>query len=228
MSLLRYHNAIVRRSTPIKPRPLDLPVPSPAYARRARHDKVVSADSIRCAGTDPVGGINGKLDHKLPNCLHCLHGGNAAAPRNQNTIGSLRMALKIERFQPEGMNVRKSGGQPSYSHVVTVSGTGKIVYTAGQLARDIDGNCVGKGDMRAQMEQTFQNLDRCLKAAGATWADVVKTNTFVTDFDEFQKCGDVRMRYLGVATPTSTTVGVTRLAGPDFMIEIEAVAVVNS
>jgi hypothetical protein len=63
--------------------------------------------------------------------------------------------------------------------------------------------------MRAQMELTFQNLDRCLKAAGATWADVVKTNTFVTDFDEFQKCADIRMRYLGVATPTSTTVGVT-------------------
>src|SRR5246127_3511070 len=117
------------------------------------------------------------------------------------------MVLKIERFQPEGMNVRMSGGKPSYSHVVTVSGSGKIVYTAGQLARDLDGSCVGKGDMRAQMEQTFQNLDLCLKAAGATWADVVKTNTFVTDFDEFQKCGDVRMRYLGVATPTSTTVG---------------------
>jgi hypothetical protein len=56
----------------------------------------------------------------------------------------------------------------------------------------------------------------------------VKTNTFVTDFDEFQKCADIRMGYLGVATPTSTTVGVTHLAGPDFMIEIEAVAVVNS
>jgi 2-iminobutanoate/2-iminopropanoate deaminase len=120
------------------------------------------------------------------------------------------MSLKIERYQPEGMNVRMSGGKPSYSHVVTVSGTGKLVYTAGQLARDIDGNCVGKGDMRAQMEQTFKN------------------NTFVTDFDEFQKCGDVRMRYFGVATPTSTTVGVTRLAGPDFMVEIELVAVVNS
>ena len=108
------------------------------------------------------------------------------------------MVLKIERFQPEGMNIRMSGGKPSYSHVVTVSGSGKIVYTAGQLARDIDGNCVGKGDMRAQMEH------------------------------EFQKCADIRMRYLGVATPTSTTVGVTRLAGPDYMIEIEAVAVVNS
>jgi 2-iminobutanoate/2-iminopropanoate deaminase len=125
-----------------------------------------------------------------------------------------RVVLKIERFQPEGMNVRMSGGKPSYSHVVTVSGSGKIVYTAGQLARDVDGNCVGKGDMRAQMEQTFQNLDRCLKAAGATWADVVKTNTFVTDFDEFQKCADIRMRYLGVATPTSTTVGVTPVRRP--------------
>jgi enamine deaminase RidA (YjgF/YER057c/UK114 family) len=137
------------------------------------------------------------------------------------------MTLKIERFQPEGMNVRMSVGQPSYSHVVTVSGSGKIVYIAGQLARDIDGNCVGKGDMRAQMEQTFQNLDRCLKAAGATWPMWSRPITYVTDFDEFQKCGDVRMRYFGVATPTSTTVGVTRLAGPDFMIEIEAVAVVN-
>ena len=96
------------------------------------------------------------------------------------------MALKIERLQPQGMNIRMSGGQASYSHVVMLSGAGKTVYIAGQLARDIDGNCVGKGDMRAQMEQTFQNLDRCLKAAGATWADVVKTNTFVTDFDEFQ------------------------------------------
>ena len=83
-------------------------------------------------------------------------------------------------------------------------------------------------EKRIMMPQTFQNLDRCLKAAGATWADVIKTNSFVTDFDEFQKCADIRMRYLGMATRTSTTVGVTRLAGPDFMIEIEAVAVVNS
>ena len=137
------------------------------------------------------------------------------------------MAIHVERFQPEGMNVRMSAGQPSYSHVVTVSGGGRLVFIAGQLARDIDGNCVGPGDMRAQMEQTFENLDRCLRAAGATWADVVKTNTYVTDFDAFQKCADIRMRYFGVATPTSTTVGVTSLAGPDFMIEIEAVAVVN-
>jgi 2-iminobutanoate/2-iminopropanoate deaminase len=82
--------------------------------------------------------------------------------------------------------------------------------------------------MRAQMEQTFQNLDRCLKAAGATWADVVKTNTFVADFDECQKCADIRMRYLGVATPTSTTVRITPSRRIRFMIEIEAVTIVIS
>ena len=139
------------------------------------------------------------------------------------------MAARRERIQPDKLHVRKSGDQVLYSQVMVVEvGPTRQIFVAGQTPRDRDGNCVGKGDMRAQMEQTFQNLDRCLKAAGATWADVVKTNTFVTDFDEFQKCADVRMRYLGVATPTSTTVGVTRLAGPDFMIEIEAVAVINT
>ncbi|HEX3863339.1 MAG TPA: RidA family protein [Stellaceae bacterium] len=137
------------------------------------------------------------------------------------------MALTIERKQPPGMNVRMSGGQPSYSHVVSVNGPGRTIYIAGQLARDIDGNCVGIGDMRAQMEQTFKNLDACLKEAGATWADVVKTNTYVTDFEEFQKGADIRRRYFGVAIPTSTTVQITRLAGPDFMIEIEMIAVVE-
>ena len=138
------------------------------------------------------------------------------------------MALKIERFQPEGMNIRMSGGKPSYSHVVTVSGSGKIVYTAGQLARDIDGNCVGKGDMRAQIQQVGENIKACLEAAGATLADIVKTNTYVTDFEEFSKHGDMRMRYFGPATPTNTTVEIRRLAGPDFMIEIEAIAFVDS
>ena len=137
------------------------------------------------------------------------------------------MAVKIERKQPEGVNVRMQQGKPAYSHVVTVTGPGKTIYVAGQLARDTAGNIVGKGDMRAQMEQTFKNLEACLKTAGASWADVVKTNTFVTDFDECQKCGDIRMRYFGVASPTSTTVQISRLAGPDFMVEIELVAVVN-
>lgn len=137
------------------------------------------------------------------------------------------MAIKVERFQPAGMDVRMQEGKAAYSHVVTVSGSGKLIYIAGQLARDAAGNIVGPGDMRAQLEQTFKNLDLCLKAAGATWADVVKTNTFVTDYQAFSQCRDVRMRYLGVATPTSTTIQISGLAQPEAMVEIEMVAAVS-
>jgi enamine deaminase RidA (YjgF/YER057c/UK114 family) len=136
------------------------------------------------------------------------------------------MALEIERKQPEGMNIRMQQGKPAYSHVVTVNGPGKTIYIAGQLARDGAGNIIGPGDMRAQLEQTFRNLDLCLKAAGAGWADVVKTNTYVTDYGEFAKHSDVRMRYFGVASPTSTTIQISGLAQPGAMVEIEMIAVV--
>ena len=137
------------------------------------------------------------------------------------------MPVKIDRLQPEGVNVRMQQGKAAYSHVVTVTGPAKTVYIAGQLARDAEGNIVGPGDMRAQLEQTFKNLDLCLKAAGATWADVVKTNTFVTNYQEFSKCSDVRMRYFGVASPTSTTIQISGLAQPEAMVEIEMIAVVE-
>ena len=137
------------------------------------------------------------------------------------------IAMKIDRIQPPGMNVRIQQGKPAYSHVVTVTGPGKTIYIAGQLARDREGNIVGPGDMRAQLEQTFKNLEACLKAAGATWADVVKTNTFVTDYQAFSQCSDVRMRYFGIASPTSTTIQISGLAQQEAMVEIEMVAVVE-
>ncbi|HLH93098.1 MAG TPA: RidA family protein [Xanthobacteraceae bacterium] len=125
------------------------------------------------------------------------------------------------------MNVRMQQGKPAYSHVVTVVGPGKTIYIAGQLARDPEGDIVGPGDMGAQVEQTFKNLDACLEAAGSTWADVVKTNTFVTDYQAFSHCSDVRMRYFGMATPTSTTIRISGLAQPDAMVETEMIAVVE-
>jgi 2-iminobutanoate/2-iminopropanoate deaminase len=138
------------------------------------------------------------------------------------------MAIKREKIQPEGVHVRTVNGQARYTQVVTVSGTGKMIFVAGQLARDAHGICVGKGDMRAQIEQVGENIKICLEAAGATLADIVKTNTYVTDYEEFSKHGDMRMRYFGPATPTSTTVQISRLADPEAMIEIEAIAVIDA
>src|SRR5438132_14206167 len=116
-----------------------------------------------------------------------------------------KMAIKREKIQPQGIHVRMVNGQARYTHVVTVSGTGKMIFVAGQLARDAQGNCVGKGDMRAQIQQVGENIQTCLEAAGATLADIVKTNHLVTDYEEFSKHGDMRLRYFGPGMQTRTT-----------------------
>ena len=103
----------------------------------------------------------------------------------------------------------------------------RLVFVAGQLARDRAGNVVGKGDMRAQIRQVGENIKAALATAGATLGDIVKTNTYVTDMDEYFKHVDVRMEYFGPAMPTSTTVEVRRLAHPDFLVEVEVVAMLG-
>ncbi len=133
------------------------------------------------------------------------------------------MARKaITKIQPDALVKRRVGGHVLYSHVV-VAEPGTLVMLSGQLARDRDGNTVGKGDMRAQIRQVCENIKVGLAAAGATFDDVIKTNTYVTDIETYFRHVDVRMEYFG-ALPTSTTVEVRRLAHPDFMVEIEAIA----
>ena len=127
-----------------------------------------------------------------------------------------------QNIQPDALAKRVVGGNVLYSHVVVVEAR-KTIFVSGQLARDARGEVVGKGDMRAQIRQTGENIKAALAAAGATLNDVVKTNTYVTDIEEFFKHTDVRMEYFG-ALPTSTTVEVRRLAHPDLLVEIEVVA----
>jgi 2-iminobutanoate/2-iminopropanoate deaminase len=131
--------------------------------------------------------------------------------------------MKRENIQPEALAKRVVGGHTLYSHVVVVEAR-KTIFVSGQLARDTRGEVVGKGDMRAQIRQTGENIKAALAAAGATLNDIVKTNTYVTDIEEFFKHTDVRMEYFG-ALPTSTTIEVRKLAHPDLMVEIEVVAV---
>jgi enamine deaminase RidA (YjgF/YER057c/UK114 family) len=128
-------------------------------------------------------------------------------------------------IQPEALAQRVVGGHVLYSHVVVVEGR-KTIFVSGQLARDRNGGVVGTGDMRAQIRQVGENVKAALAAAGATLADIVKTNTYVTDIEEFFKHVDVRMEYFG-ALPTSTTVEVRRLAHPDLLVEVEVIAVVD-
>jgi enamine deaminase RidA (YjgF/YER057c/UK114 family) len=134
-------------------------------------------------------------------------------------------SMKRQNIQPDKLAKRVVGGHTLYSHVVVVEAR-KTIFVAGQLARDAQGNVVGKGDMRAQIRQTGENIKTALAAAGATLNDIVKTNTYVTNIEEFFKHTDVRMEYFG-AMPTSTTIEVSKLAHPDLMVEIEVIAMVD-
>jgi enamine deaminase RidA (YjgF/YER057c/UK114 family) len=108
-----------------------------------------------------------------------------------------------------------------YSHVAEVR-SGRTIYIAGQVAFDKSGNVVGKGDFAAQATQVFENLILALAAVGATFDNVVK----VTDMSQLKTLREIRGRYYGEFAPASTLVEIGRLAHPDLMIEIEAIAVV--
>ncbi len=128
---------------------------------------------------------------------------------------------------PEGLSKRVVGGHVLYAPVVTVV-PGKLVFVSGLLARNSQGEIVGKGDMGRQIQQVGENLTVALAAAGATLADLVRTQTFTTDIEAFFQNIDVRMKYFGTSLPTSTTVEVRRLSHPDFLVEVEAIAVIKS
>ena len=115
-----------------------------------------------------------------------------------------------------------------FSHVV-VAPAGKTIYVSGQVSVNQKAEVVGKGDLRAQTEHTFENLKAALAAAGATFADVVKITYFVVDLkpDSVVHVREVRKKYLSAENPpASTLVGVAALVVPDWLIEIEVVAVV--
>ena len=120
--------------------------------------------------------------------------------------------------------IAKPGG---YSHVVEITGPGRIIYIAGQLGLKPNGDIAG--DFRAQVVQAFENLKSALAAVGATFNDVVKLNNYLLDIPaNLSIYREVRDRYVNTAQPpASTTVGVPALARPDALYEVEAVSPVS-
>ena len=115
---------------------------------------------------------------------------------------------------------------PGYSQAVEVK-RGRIIYVAGQVALDHSGKVVGEGDMRAQAQQTFENLQAALEASGAKFENVVKLNYYFSDISQLAAVREVRDKFINSANPpASTAVEVKRLFREPFMIEVEAVAVV--
>jgi enamine deaminase RidA (YjgF/YER057c/UK114 family) len=117
---------------------------------------------------------------------------------------------------------------PGFSQVVVASGT-RTIYTAGQVSIDEHGALVGAGDLAAQTAQAMRNVGLALAAADASYADIVKITTYVVNYKPEHRAviGTARAPFFaGGAPPASALVGVIALALPDWLVEIEAVAVV--
>lgn len=131
--------------------------------------------------------------------------------------------MTIERLNPSDIYSPNKG---IYTQVIKASG-GTHVFLAGIVPFDQDQNVVGIGNMQAQVKQVLQNISRALAAAGATPANVVRINALATDVDLYISEGAPQViAFFGDTKPTSTTYQVQRLVHPDWMIEIEATAII--
>lgn len=104
---------------------------------------------------------------------------------------------------------------------------GRLVYISGQVAWDSDGNIVGKGDIRAQALQVFQNLRRVLQSAGGDVDQLLKITTYITNIDNFPAVVEARSSVFAGQLPASTLIVVKSLFHPDFLIEVEGMAAIG-
>lgn len=136
----------------------------------------------------------------------------------------------IERFHiaPPGIFNRQVRGRYLYSPLVVVRGGDHAhVYVAGKTSTLPDGGVGAVGDMRGQIGLVCEGVRALLQYVGATLDDVVRTVTYVTDIDAYYAVCDERYKYFTGSLPTNTLLGITRLAHPDMLVEIEAEAIVD-
>ena len=126
----------------------------------------------------------------------------------------------IERYAAKGVY-----DPPMYAQAVKVRGGETILYLAGQVDYDAKGGCAHPGDFTAQARATLAALKAQVEAGGGTIANIVKVNTYVTDIRYRADYGPVREEFFGPKMPAHTLVAVAALAQPEFLIEVEAVAV---
>ena len=115
---------------------------------------------------------------------------------------------------------------PMYSQAVKVSGGQTMLFIAGQVAYGSDGNPMHAGDFKAQARAALQAVKAQVEAGGGTIANIVKVNTYLTDIRHRADYGPIREEVFGKKMPAHTLVAVAALAAPEYLIEVEAVAVI--
>lgn len=134
------------------------------------------------------------------------------------------MTETINRLKTVSVASSSGSPRPLMSQAVCVPPGSSLVFISGQVAQDSQGRVVGADDMAAQFVQVLSNVGECLKAAKCDFENIVKITTYVTDFEAFRDCRDIRLAAFGDAPPASSTVEVKALAHDEFMIEMEVIA----
>jgi len=118
--------------------------------------------------------------------------------------------------------------QPSghFSQATMIEASGRLVFISGMTARRPDGTVAGIGDIEAQTRQVCENLKASIEAAGGTMDDICRVDVYVRNMEHFDQIHKVRREYFMAPAPASTMVEVTKMTSPDYLIEINAIAVV--
>jgi len=119
--------------------------------------------------------------------------------------------------------------QPSgvFSHATAIEAKGRLVFISGMTARKLDGTIAGIGDIEVQTRQVCENIKAAVEAAGGTMDDICRVDVYVRNMEHFDKIHKVRQQYFKPPLPASTMVEVTKMVSPDYLIEINALAVVE-
>jgi 2-iminobutanoate/2-iminopropanoate deaminase len=115
---------------------------------------------------------------------------------------------------------------PAYAQAIKVEGAQTILYLSGQIDYDEKGGCAHPGDFAGQAKGVLAALKAQVEAGGGTMASIVKVNTYLTDMRNRAEFAAIRAEFFGPKMPASTLVAVTALAFPEFLIEVEAVAII--
>ena len=130
----------------------------------------------------------------------------------------------MSKHQIRSDTIRPPSGH--FSQAIAVEAKGKLVFISGMPARRADGTIAGVGDIEAQTRQVCENLKSAVEAAGGTMDDICRVDVYVRNMEHFEKIHKVRREYFGSPPPASTMVEVTKMTSPEYLIEINAIAVI--
>jgi reactive intermediate/imine deaminase len=131
----------------------------------------------------------------------------------------------VKKEQIRTDKLREPSGH--FSQAIAIEAKGKLVFISGMTARRADGSIAGIGDIEAQTRQVCENIKSAVQAAGGTLDDILRVDVYVRNMEHFDKIHKVRREYFKAPPPASTMVEVTRMVSPDYLIEINAIAVVQ-